>query len=264
MGDIIRRVWRLILATISFGLIKYETPTLVGPYVVENMKKKLADLKASAVPVIANQYRLERMLDIEQKKLTQIDADARQAVLKGEDELASNLLMQKETSEARVEELKAQLEAAGRHAAEAKQQIELFQEELQEATDRARNAQLRYQLATMAAQVQKFYLSPSLDEDKRAIERMEERADEVLAEANARSEVAALNDEIKQSKMRHATRKIRAEQALADLKAEMGIADMGKPSTEPPARQAETPSSDQEQVEDQSQQGIIGTGSSGD
>src|SRR4030042_1471981 len=96
MGDILQRIKRIILATISFGLIKYEDPAIITPFVLDNMKKKLADLKTSAVPVIANQYRIERMLDAEQKKLAQLDADARQAVLQNEDDLAGNLLLQEE------------------------------------------------------------------------------------------------------------------------------------------------------------------------
>lgn len=177
MGDILERIKRIFLATISFGLIKYEDPKVIGPYVIDNMKKKLADLKASAVPVIANQYRIERMLASEQEKLQQLDEDARQAVLQNEDDLAGNLLLQKESAQQRVDDLTNQLTAARQHAEEAKQQIELFQEELQVASDRTRNAQMRHQLATMRTQVQKFAVKPSLDADMKAIERMEEQAD---------------------------------------------------------------------------------------
>jgi len=228
VGDIIQRIKRIILSAISFGLIKYENPALIGPYVVENMRQKFADLKASAVPVIANQYRIERLLDAEKKKLAQLDGDSRQAVLQNEDELAGNLLLQKESCQARVDDLSQQLEAARRHAEEAKQQIELFQEELQEASDRARNAQMRYQLATMRAQVQKFAMRPSLDDDMRAVERMEERADQAYAESEALSDIAAVGDETKARQMRQAARKLRADQALAELKAEMGLTDTEK------------------------------------
>jgi phage shock protein A len=201
---------------------------VIGPYVVDNMRKKLGDLKTSAVPVIANQYRIERMLEAEEKKLVQLNDDARQAVLQHDDELAGNILLQKESCEARVNDLKAQLIAAQRHAEEAKEQIELFQEELKEAEDRARNMQMRYQLATMRQQVQKFAMKPSLDEDMKALERLEERADQAYAEAEAMSDITALNDDHKLRKVRQASRKARADQALADLKAEMGLSDTEK------------------------------------
>lgn len=228
MGDFWVRVKRIFLATISFGLIKYENPAVIGPFIVDNMKKKLTDLKASAVPVIANQYRIERMLEAEEKKLRELDEDARQAVLENEDDLAGNLLLQKESAQTRVDDLKAQLDAARQHAVEAKQQIEMFQEELRTAEDRARNAQMRYQLATMRAQVQKFSITPSLDEDMRALERIEERADQAYAESQAMGDISAIGDEAKLRQVRQAARKRRAESALADLKAEMGLTDTEK------------------------------------
>ncbi|GEM_PF-6177605 len=228
MGDILERIKRIFLATISFGLIKYEDPKIIGPYVLDNMKKKLADLKASAVPVIANQYRIERMLAAEQEKLKQLDEDARQAVLQNEDELAGNLLLQKEAAQQRVDDLTTQLAAAQQHAEEAKQQIEMFQEELQAASDRTRNAQMRYQLATMRTQVQKFAVKPSLDADMKAIERMEEQADQAFAESQAMGDIAQLGDEAKLRQVRQASRKARADAALAELKAEMGLSDTEK------------------------------------
>jgi phage shock protein A len=228
LGDILQRIKRIILSTISFGLIKYENPAVIGPYVIETMRKKLNDLKTSAVPVIANQYRIERMLEAEQKKLAQLDDDARQAVLQNEDDLASNILLQKESCQARVDDLTAQLEAARTHAAEAKQQIELFQDELQEAADRARNAQMRYQLATMRQQVQKFSMKPSLDDDMKALERLEERADQAYADSEAMADISALSDDAKLRQVRQAARKNRAQSALSDLKAEMGLTDTEK------------------------------------
>jgi phage shock protein A len=101
----------------------------------------------------------------------------------------------------------------------------MFQEELQTAEDRARNAQMRYQLATMRAQVQKFGMNPSLDEDVRALERIEERADQAYAESEAITDVAAIGDKAKLNQVRQAARKQRADSALADLKAEMGLTD---------------------------------------
>lgn len=228
MGDILQRIKRIILSTISFGLIKYENPTVIGPYLIDNMKKKLADLKASAVPVIANQYRIERMLEAEEKKLAELDGDARAAVMQNEDELAGDLLLQKEASQTRVDDLKSQLEAARQHAVDAKQQIEIFQEELKVASDRARNAQMRHQLATMRAQVQKFAMSPSLDDDMKALERMEEQADKAYAEAQAMGDIASIGDEAKRRQVRQAARKMRADQALSELKAEMGLSETEK------------------------------------
>lgn len=259
MGDIFERIKRIFLATISFGLIKYEDPKIIGPYVIDSMKKKLADLKASAVPVIANQYRIERMLASEQEKLNQLDEDARQAVLQNEDDLAGNLLLQKESAQQRVDDLTTQLTAAQQHAVEAKQQIELFQEELQTASDRTRNAQMRYQLATMRTQVQKFAVKPSLDADMKAIERIEEQADQAFAESQAMGDISALGDEAKLRQVRQAARKSRADAALAELKAEMGLSDTEKRFQKVEIGEGEKVQTTETEAEEPKQQ-IVGQG----
>jgi phage shock protein A len=237
------------------------------------MRKKLADLKTSAVPVIANQYRIERMLEAEEKKLAQLNDDARQAVLQHDDDLAGNILLQKESCQARVEDLKVQLEAARRHAEEAKEQIELFQEELKEAEDRARNMQMRYQLATMRQQVQKFAMKPSLDEDMRALERLEERTEQAYAESEAMSDITALNDDQKLRKVRQASRKARADQALSELKAEMGLSDTEKRfkkvsveigNGEQAGVDGQTQETDQISAEQQVQQRVVNPDASGE
>jgi len=225
---ILTRIKRIILSFISFGLIKFEDPKVIGPYIMDNMKKKLGELKRSAVPVVASQYRIEQMLAKEQTRLQELDADARQAVLQNEDDIASNLLLQKEACQGRVEELTRQLLLARQHADEAKQQIVTFEEELQTAEDRTRSAQVKYQLATMRAQVQKFAMSPSLDEDVKAIEQMEDRAEQVAAEAQAMGDIAAMGEKSKLQQIRQNARKQRAEAALAELKAEMGLTDTEK------------------------------------
>jgi phage shock protein A len=228
VGDIFQRIKRIFLSIISFGLIKFEDPSVIGPYIIDNMKNKLNDLKSSAVPVIAAQYRIERMLETEEKKLAQLTDDAKQAVLQNEDDIAGDLLLQKEACQARIDDLKVQLEAAKNNAEEAKQQIELFQDELQTASDRARNAQMRQQLASMRSQVQKFSMSPSLDDDMRAIERMEEQADKTFAESQALGDINAMNDQAKVQQVRKTARKQRAQAALEELKSEMGLSDTEK------------------------------------
>jgi phage shock protein A len=87
---------------------------------------------------------------------------------------------------------------------------------------------MRYQLATMRTQVQKFAVKPSLDDDMKALERMEEQADQAFAESQAIGDISAIGDEAKLRQVRQAARKSRADAALAELKAEMGLSDTEK------------------------------------
>jgi len=225
MGEILSRIGRAFLAIITFGLVKLEDPRIMAPYIIENMRRKQEQVQKSAVPIIANQYRIERMLSQEQQKLAQLDADARQAVLQREDDLARTLLLQKEACQERVNTLLQQLELARQQAEEAQAQIQAFEEELRDAEERTRNAQMRYQLSAMRSQLSKIGTRPSLDSDIKAIERMEERADELEAEAQALGQLASTSTESKLRQIRATARQSRADASLQALKAEMGLSD---------------------------------------
>ncbi|MCC6444396.1 MAG: PspA/IM30 family protein [Armatimonadetes bacterium] len=228
MGDIFRRIGRAFLAIITLGLVKLEDPRVMAPYIIDNMRRKLEQVQKSAVPIIANQYRIERMLSQEQQKLAQLDADARQAVLQREDDLAGSLLLQKEAAQERVNNLLQQLELSRQQAEEAQAQIQNFEEELQVAEERTRNAQMRYQLASMRSQLSKIGARPSLDSDIKAIERIEERADELEAESQALNQLSNTGNEAKLRQIRKTARESRADAALQALKAEMGLSDTEK------------------------------------
>jgi phage shock protein A len=130
---------------------------------------------------------------------------------------------------------------------------------------------MRHQLATMRAQVQKFAISPALDDDMRALERMEEQADQAYAESQAMGDVAAIGDDAKLLQVRKAARKQRAQTALDELKSEMGLSDTEKRfkkvsdeiKPEQQVQAVETPVSPAPQPQPQEQQQVTGTDQTG-
>jgi phage shock protein A len=84
---------------------------------------------------------------------------------------------------------------------------------------------MRYQLASMRSQLNKIGARPSLDEDVKAIERIEEKADELEAESMALNQLSSAGNDAKLRQIRKTARQSRADAALQALKAEMGLTD---------------------------------------
>lgn len=185
MRALIRWLKRIFFNIIGFGLIEREDSASVCVSYMESMHKRLAELKASAARIIANSYRLERQLSEEQKQLTNLEGKANQA------EPAEDLQLCIESCKARVGNLMAQVEAAHLEANEAKRELALFQEEIKDAQNRARDAQISYQLAKMKTQVEELSIASTFEEEIKAIEQMELRANNANARAEAVSELNA-------------------------------------------------------------------------
>jgi phage shock protein A len=65
----LQRIWRVFLSFITLGLVKFETPELVGDQLIEEMESKERKLAEDAIGVVAYQKRLEAELAQAQKDL---------------------------------------------------------------------------------------------------------------------------------------------------------------------------------------------------
>lgn len=168
MANFFRKIGRIMLALFGISLNDNKYSAITGRQAVENMKSRFAQIRTSAAKVVANECRIERMLDAEKKILESDDSERQRA---------------------RIADLEAQLESARRSADEAREQLDLFRDELQRIQNRERDAELEYQLSSMRAQVEKLTLGASFDENLAAIERTEHRANLAKAEAEALAEL---------------------------------------------------------------------------
>ena len=168
MANFFRKIGRIMLALFGISLNDNKISAITGRQAVENMKGRFAQIRTSAAKVVANECRIERMLDTEKKTLESDDSERQRA---------------------RIADLEAQLESARRSADEAREQLDLFRDELQRIQNRERDAELEYQLSSMRAQVEKLTLDASFDENLAAIERTEHRANLAKAEAEALAEL---------------------------------------------------------------------------
>lgn len=188
-----------------------QQPISASVDIVERMKARCSELRVSSVPIIANQLKIDRSMADAKAKLEQVENEARVAANEGRDDLAKNLLMQREDYQTHVTELSQQQMVARIHAEMAKQKIEDFRRELQLTCRQVKDAQVRGQLAAMIDHAGEF-TSGLLD----TVEGIEARADAACAEAEAYG-TKKTADKIAEFN----ARKTRANDALLKLKEEL-------------------------------------------
>jgi phage shock protein A len=192
MGEIVRRLKRMILSAMGIGLLEQDDVDSAGMSALDNLKSDLVSLRTAVARVIANQYRIERLLSLEREKLSHTDAEIELA--EGDDDLIKTLSLRKDLAAARVVDLEAQLKEAKQQSERSRLELEEFEDMVQTLTDTAKDARLRYQLASIKAQAEKFSFTGSRQEDILTIARIKEKADIAQAEADAIKELnEALN-----------------------------------------------------------------------
>jgi phage shock protein A len=154
---------------------------------VEQTRQRLAELRAPAVRVIAAEYQVERALVAAREKLARVDVEAQGA----EGQKWDELLAKRRVCEAHVGEIEARLADARRDAAEARQQIEMLKDAISQAADRAREARVHYQLATVKARLEQLAADSAFEKGLLEIEGMERKALSAQAEAEAIAELNA-------------------------------------------------------------------------
>ncbi|MHB1001526.1 MAG: PspA/IM30 family protein [Armatimonadota bacterium] len=201
---------------------------------IDELKIKLAEIETYAVPIVANQHRLEQRLSRAKESAAKLQGDARHAAESGEDDLARQILIQMQSCQAKVDELNGKLDAARLHSDTAKEHIQEFRNELQHLISQTHNADSIRQIAYMQKQIQQ-----TVNEEMQVIGNFEDIADNACAETEAISAMDSNQDKIQE----YNARRQRADQALADMKQRLGKKTTGNSTN-----------SDQQQSQDTNQQ----------
>src|SRR5437879_473717 len=106
------RIWRVIKGWLLIGVEKAEDPEIILAEAQEQMRRELASAKENAVIAIAQRNQLRTMLAETQEKAAHTEAQARAALKMGQEDLARNLLVEKQNYDNTIAQLQKQLEQA--------------------------------------------------------------------------------------------------------------------------------------------------------
>lgn len=213
------RISDIISANINFMLDKAEDPEKMIKQVISEMQDKLEEARAGTAQAIAAEKRLKQEVDTNRQQLEQWQQKAMQAVQSDNDDLARKALMRKKEHEHVLAGLEPQSDAAYNASENLKVQLQALQAKLAEAKRKQSALVARTRAAEAQKDIQKSLSKIDVDDAPfRTFDRMEDKVEEMEAEAKALTELnaedAALEDEFREVEDNDDV-----EQELAELKA---------------------------------------------
>jgi phage shock protein A len=217
------RIWRIIKGWLLIGVEKAEDPEVILTEAKERMDRELAKAKEAAVQAIGQRNLLRGMLADQEKRVRDLDAQARTALKSGQEDLARQILVEKANVQKTIENLNAQLAQAEQAAASVKENIRAMEEQVrQRAAERLaliagwKQAQIQEKLNQALGDI-------SMEGSSQAFDRAAERVREAQAKNEARTELASTDLNSRMAQLKSTVASQEAEDELQALKAEMGL-----------------------------------------
>ena len=214
------RISDIISANINYLLDKAEDPEKMIKQVISEMHEKIQEARNATAQTIAAEKRLQKEVETNQQQVEEWHRKALQAVQSGNDDLARKALMRKKEHDHIVAGLKPQMEAAHAASENLKVQLQALQAKLAEAKRKQSALIARQRAAEAQSGIQKTLSKIEIDDAAfQKFDRMEEKVEEMEAQAQALTELAA-EDAVLDEEIRQIEDKDVIEQELADLKAQ--------------------------------------------
>lgn len=234
------RIWRIIKGWLLIGVERAEDPEVILTEAKEAMERELAKAKEAAVQAIGQRNLLRGMLADQEKRLRELDAQARAALKAGDEGLARQILVEKANIQKTVESLNVQLTNAEQAAVSVKESIKALEEQVRQRAAERLALIAGWKQAQIQESLNKALSGIDMSSHTQAFEKASEKIKELQARADARVEVAStdLNSKLAQLKTNVASQE--AEDELQALKAEMGLL--------PPAQTQTTETQEEQKV----------------
>lgn len=224
---IMERFKDIMSANINALLDKAEDPEKMIDQYLRNMESDLGKVKAETATVIAEESRAKRALDECNANITKMQAYAEKAITAGNDNDARQFLAQKKIYSDQLVSLQSTYQTASENAAKMRTMHDKLVNDINELNARRDSIKAKMAAAKTQQRINKIGSSTlGITNDMSAFEKMEAKANKLLDEANAMSE---LNQTASEASIESLTSKYDSPQQdssiddeLAALKAQMG------------------------------------------
>ncbi len=221
---ILARFSEIMKANINALLDKAEDPGKMADQLLRNLREELAEVKSETAAVMANEKRAGRAVEEREAEIEKYDRSARNALRSGNEEDARALLLRKNELEAGLPDLKANHEAAVETSKKLKGMhnkliADIRNMEVRISTVKAKMATARAQDSVNRA---KEYAGSKNNTE--AFDPLEQRANQMLDQAQARAELAEETSSISDLANKYASGgSADVEEELQKLKEELGL-----------------------------------------
>lgn len=224
--SILSRFNDIIKANINALLDKAEDPAKMIDQYLREMTDDLAEVKRETASVMAEETRTMRLADENQAQVDKYDALARKALQAGNETDARVFLARKQELEAAGAGLKTAYAAAHENAVRMREMHDKLARDIETLKSRRQSIKAKVTVAKTQEKINELSsASEKVNGAMGAFERMEEKANAMLDEANAMSELNNFSvDEVLKLEEKYAKENAPSvDDALAKLKEEMGL-----------------------------------------
>lgn len=224
--SILSRFNDIIKANINALLDKAEDPAKMIDQYLREMTDDLAEVKGETASVMAEETRTMRLADENQAQVDKYDALARKALQAGNETDARVFLARKQELEAAGAGLKTAYAAAHENAVRMREMHDKLARDIETLKSRRQSIKAKVTVAKTQEKINELSsASEKVSGAMGAFERMEEKANTMLDEANAMSELNNFSvDEALKLEEKYAKENAPSvDDALAKLKEEMGL-----------------------------------------
>ena len=223
---IIQRFKDIMSSNINALLDKAEDPEKMIDQYMRNLESDLGKVKAETASVMADETRCKRELDECNAEISKMQQYAEKAIVAGNDEDARQFLAQKGVLTSKQEALKQAYDLAAENAAKMKQMHDKLCADIAQLNTRRDAIKAKVKVAKTQEKLNK--IGASVDgarSNLSAFDRMEDKANKMLDEANAMAELnrQSGNSDMDALKSKYDSAPSSAvEDELAALKAKLG------------------------------------------
>lgn len=221
---ILSRFSDIVSANINALLDKAEDPAKMVDQYLLNAIDDLAEVKQETAAVMAEEKRCKRLLDANIDDIEKYDRLAKRAISSGHDDDARAFIAKKQECEANSEACRKAYEVAHANADKMRQMHDKLASDIE--TLRARKANIKATMAVAETQKKVNKANAAFGSASGAMAnfgRMEEKAQQMLDEAAAMSELNEGADEVVDLEKKYgAASALSVDEELAKMKAEMG------------------------------------------
>ena len=223
--SILKRFRDIMASNINAALDKLEDPAKMIDQMLRDLNDDLGQVKAETAGIMAEEARAKRAHDEAMSEVNKLQAYAEKAVLAGNDTDAKLFLAKKAQMAENAASLQKVYESASANALKMRQMHDKLVEQIGDLN--ARRDAVKAKVAVAQAQSKINKMTESVNDSAASIsafERMEEKADRMLDEANAMAELNTNSaaDSLADAMERYDDKAPAVEDELAALKAKLG------------------------------------------
>ena len=209
------------------GRLESKHPEAVYDAAIQGRQEEYQKLMKAVSGIVYLRNKIQKDLDEKTASLQEIQAQIPEAVKQGEEQIALQLIEQKNGLTAEIDHLQADLAQTAQDAERHKQDLMTFQGEIQKLRDERDRMVARNESAKVRLAIQEQLSGLSVDADLKALDHVRESIHKMEAQADVAREVGGTSGESKIQKIRDAAKSTAAAAELEHYKMQLGLTSSG-------------------------------------